>query len=176
MIIFNPAYTEFIKRFCQNPLTQFAIILAPGHWASIIANWVSGLSHEHGGSKHIYNRSHKICTWFYLARADRVRERYSLFYVGNGKRVAYFSKRMTRIRILYCLMKRQPVKTTCKELWKYSQENVVFSYIDAYSSIFVHWHNRIPKCKWWSHWHTAPSQGTPVTSQSNTCTPRSTAM
>ena len=56
-----------------------------------------------------------------LARADMVRERYSLFYVGNGKGVAYFSKRMTRIRILYCHMKRQPVKTTCKELWKYSQ-------------------------------------------------------
>ena len=51
-----------------------------------------------------------------LARADRVRERYSLFYVGNGKGVAYFSKCMTRIRILYCLMKRQPVETTCKEL------------------------------------------------------------
>ena len=30
-----------------------------------------------------------------VARADRVRERYSLFYVGNGKGVAYFSKRMT---------------------------------------------------------------------------------
>ena len=56
-----------------------------------------------------------------VAHADRVRERYSLFYVGNGKGVAYFSKRMTRIRILYCLMKRQTVKTTCKELWKYSQ-------------------------------------------------------
>ena len=61
-----------------------------------------------------------IFQW-YVARADRVRERYSLFYVGNGKGVAYFSKRMTQIRILYCLMKRQPVKTTCKELWKYSQ-------------------------------------------------------
>ena len=56
-----------------------------------------------------------------VARADRVRERYSLFYVGNVKGVVYFLKRMTRIRILYCLMKRQPVKTTCKELWKYSQ-------------------------------------------------------
>ena len=58
----------------------------------------------------------------HLARADRVRERYSLFYVGNGKGIAYFSKGMTRIRILYCLMKCQPVKTTCKELWKYSQK------------------------------------------------------
>ena len=58
----------------------------------------------------------QVMAWSQLARADRVRERYSLFYVGNGKGVAYLSKRMTRIRLLYCLMKRQPVKTMCKEL------------------------------------------------------------
>ena len=51
-----------------------------------------------------------------LAHADRVHEMYSLFYVGNRKGVAYFSKCMTRIRILYCLMKRLPVKTACKQL------------------------------------------------------------
>ena len=70
------------------------------------------------------DRIWRICSHyaiFRIARADRVRERYSLFYLGNGKGVAYFSKCMTRIRILYCLMKRQPVKTTCKELRKYSQ-------------------------------------------------------
>ena len=72
----------------------------------------------------------------FVARADRVRERYSLFFVGNGKGVAYFSKRMTRIRILYCLMKRQPIKTTCKELWKYSQRKL-FSVTQIHIPVFL---------------------------------------
>ena len=66
---------------------------------------------------------------FTVARADRVRERYSLFYVGNGKGVAYFSKRMTRIRILYCLMKRQPVKTTYTWSETYFRQDLFPSYL-----------------------------------------------